>query len=33
MFDIADKAPLKEGRRHIYFLQPKPASASSQSAA
>ena len=33
MFDIADKAPLKEGRRHIYFLQPKPASASAQSAA
>ena len=33
MFDIADKAPLKEGRRQIYFLQPKPASASSQGAA
>jgi SAM-dependent methyltransferase len=33
MFDIADKTPLKEGRRHIYFLQPKPVSASPQSAA
>ena len=33
MFDIADKASLKEGRRHIYFLQPKPVSAPSQSAA
>jgi SAM-dependent methyltransferase len=33
MFDIADKTPLKEGCRHIYFLQPKPVSASPQSAA
>jgi SAM-dependent methyltransferase len=33
MFEIADKASLKEGRRHIYFLRPKPVPASSQSAA
>jgi hypothetical protein len=32
MFDIADKAPLKEGRRHIYFLQPKLVSPQSQAA-
>jgi hypothetical protein len=32
MFDIADKAPLKEGRRRIYLLQPKIPSAQSQTA-
>jgi hypothetical protein len=33
MFETVESAPLKEGRRRIYFLEPKPASAPSQSAA
>jgi SAM-dependent methyltransferase len=33
MFDIADAAPLKQGRRQIYLLQPKPAPVPSPSAA
>jgi hypothetical protein len=33
MFDIADAAPLKEGRRQIYLLQPKPGPVPSSSAA
>ncbi|ANW04499.1 class I SAM-dependent methyltransferase [Bradyrhizobium icense] len=32
MFEIIDSAPLKEGRRRIYFLQPKLPSVQSQTA-